>query len=126
MERHPRPTHIAPWFACASGLVEQPQLSLKTIIFEGGRRGFFNLEVFIANVEDGAVVNTGDPEFVAQLILPIDTMGPLPHKKILHNLLGSMVVWTFLTDVLAGVEESCLDRSLGADAAGEPRHGCRL
>ena len=106
--------------------MEKPQLSLKTIIFEGGRRGFFNLEVFIANVEDGAVFNSGDPEFVAQLILPIDTMGPLHHKQDLQNLLGTMVIWPFLTDVLAGVEESCLGRSLGAAAAGDPRHGCRL
>ena len=91
-----------------------------------GRRGFFNLEVDIENVEDGAVVNSGDPEFVAQLILTIDTMGPLPHNQDPQNLLGPMVVWKFLTDVLAGVEESLLGRSLGADAAGEPHHSCWL
>ena len=74
-------------------------------------------------MEDSAVVNSGGPEFVAQLILPVDTMGPLPHKQYLQNLLGPMVVWPFLTDVLAGVEESCLGRYIGADAAGEPCHG---
>ena len=43
--------------------------------------GFFNIEVATANVEDGTVVNFEDPTFVPQLILPIDTMGPLPHKQ---------------------------------------------
>ena len=57
-------------------------------------------------MEDGAIVNLGDPAFVAQMILPIDTMGPLPHKQDPQKLLGPMVVWKFLTDVLAGVEES--------------------
>ena len=57
-------------------------------------------------MEYGAVVNFWDPEFVAQLILPIDTMGPLLHKQDLQNLFGPVVVLTFLTDMLAGVEES--------------------
>ena len=77
-------------------------------------------------MEDGAVVSFGDTTFISQLILPIDTMGPLPHKQDLQNPLGPVVVWPFLTDLLDGVEESCLGRSLGADAAREPRHGCRL
>ena len=77
-------------------------------------------------MEDGAVVNFGDPAFIAQLILLIDTMGPLTHKQDLQNPLGPVVVWPFLTDVLAGVEESCLGRSLGTDADRDPRHGCRL
>ena len=94
-------------------------------IFKGCLRGLFNFEFATANVEDGSVI-FGDPAFVAQLILPIDTMGPLPHKQDLQNPLCPVVVRPFLTDVLAGVEESCLGRSLGADAAGEPRYGCRL
>ena len=53
-------------------------------------------------------------------------MGPLPHKQDVQNPLGPVVVWPFLTDLLAGVEESCLGRSLGADAARDPRHGCWL
>ena len=57
-------------------------------------------------MEQGAVVNLGDPAFIAQLILSIDTMGPLTHKQDLQNPLGPVVVWPFLTDVLAGVEES--------------------
>ena len=77
-------------------------------------------------MEYGADANFGDHAFVAQLILPIDTMGPLPHKQDVQNPLGPVVVWPFLTDLLAGVEESCLGRSLGADAARDPRHGCRL
>ena len=77
-------------------------------------------------MEDVAVVNFGDPAFVAQLILLIYTMGPLPHEQNLQNSLGLVVVQPFLTDVLAGEEEYFLSRSLGADAAGEPRHGCRL
>ena len=77
-------------------------------------------------MEDGTVVNFRDPAFVAHLILPVDTMGPLPHKQDLQNPLSPVVVWSFLADVLAGVEESCLGRSLGANAAGEPRHGCWL
>ena len=77
-------------------------------------------------MEDGAIVIFGDPAFVAQLILPIDTVVPLPHKQDLQNPLGPVVVWQFLTDVLAGVEEYCLGRSPGANAAGEPRNGCRL
>ena len=77
-------------------------------------------------MEDIVVVNFRDPELVAQLILLIDTMGPLPHKQDLQNLIGPVVVRTFFMDVLAGGGESCLGRSLGADAAGEPRHGCRL
>ena len=52
----------------------------------------------------GAVVNLWDTAFVAQLILSIDTMGPLPHKQDLQNPLGPVVVWPFLTGVLAGVE----------------------
>ena len=71
-------------------------------------------------MEEGAVVNFGDPEFVAQLILPIDTVGPLTHKQDLQNPLGPVVVQIFLTDVLAGVSQSFFYRSLGADAAGEP------
>ena len=55
-------------------------------------------------MEDGAVINFGDPAFVAQLILPIDTMGSLPHKQDLQNSLGPVVARPFLTDVLAGVE----------------------
>ena len=77
-------------------------------------------------MEDGVVVNFGDPAFVAESILPIDTMVPLPHKQDLQNTLGPVVFRPFLTDVLAGVEESCLSRSPGADAAGEPHHGCQL
>ena len=77
-------------------------------------------------MEDSAVVNFGDPELVAQLILPIDTMGPLTHKQDLQKPLGPVVVRPFLTDVLDGVEESCLGRSLGADASREPQHGCWL
>ena len=57
-------------------------------------------------MEDGAVVSFGDTAFISQLILPIDTMGPLPHKQDLQNPLGPVVVWPFLTDLLAGVEES--------------------
>ena len=89
-------------------------------IFGGGQRILLNLEVATANLEDFSVVNFGDTEFVAQLILPIDTMGTLPHKKYLQNLIGYVVVWTFLTDVLTGLEESCLGISLANDAAGEP------
>ena len=76
-------------------------------------------------MEYGAVVNFGDPAFVAQLILPIDTMVPLLHKQDLQNPIGPVVVRPFLTDILAGVEESFLGRSLGANAPGEPRRGCR-
>ena len=77
-------------------------------------------------MEYSAVVNFGDPAFVAQLILPIETMGLLPPKQDLQNPLCTVVVWPFLTDVLAGVEESFLGRSLGSNAYGEPQHGCRL
>ena len=73
-------------------------------IFEGGWRGLFNIEFSTANVEDGTVVNIRDPEYVAELILPIDTMGTLTHKQDLKNPLGPLVVQTFLTDLLAGVE----------------------
>ena len=76
-------------------------------------------------MEDGSV-DLGDPAFVAQLILPIETMGLLPHKQDLQNPLCTVVVQPFLTDVLAGVEESCLVRSLGVYATREPRHGCQL
>ena len=41
---------------------------------------FSNIEVATANVEDGDVVNFGNPVFAAQLILPIDTMCTLPHN----------------------------------------------
>ena len=51
-------------------------------------------------------VDFGDPSLIAKLILPIDTMGPLPHKQDLQNPIFPVVVWTFITDVLAGVEES--------------------
>ena len=71
-------------------------------------------------MEDGVVVNFRDPAFISQLILPIDTMGPLIHKQDLQNPLGPVVIRPFLTNVLAGVEESCLGRYLGAYAAGEP------
>ena len=77
-------------------------------------------------MEDGAVVNFGYPELLAHLILPIYTMILLPQKQDLQNPLGPAVVRPFLTDVLDGVGESFLGRSLGVDAAGEPRHGCRL
>ena len=55
-------------------------------------------------MEDGSVVNFGDPEFLAQLILPMNTMGPLTHKQDLQNPLGPVVVQPFPTDLLAGVE----------------------
>ena len=74
------------------------------VIFEGGWKGLFNLEVATANVEEGAVVNFGNPAFVAQLILPMDTMGPFPHKQDLQNPLGTVVVQPFYMYVLAGVE----------------------
>ena len=70
-------------------------------------------------MEDVSVVAFGDTAFVAQLILPINTMGTLPHKQDLQNPLFPEVVWLFLTYVLDGVEESFLGRSLGSDAAGE-------
>ena len=76
-------------------------------------------------MEDGSV-DFRDSAFAAQLILLIDMMGPLPHKQDLQNPLCPVVVRPFLTDVLAVVEESCLGRSLGAYAAGEPRHGCQF
>ena len=94
-------------------------------IFEGGCRGLLNFEVATSNVEDGSV-DFGDPVFIAQLILLIDTMGPLLHKKYIQNTICPVVVWKFLTDVLTGVEGSCLGISLGAYAAGEPQHGCQL
>ena len=75
----------------------------KDLIFEGGWWCFFDFEVATENVEDGSV-DFGDPAFVAQLILPIDTMGPLPHKQDLQNPLCPVAVQPFLTDVLAGVE----------------------
>ena len=71
-------------------------------------------------MEDGAIVNFGNPEFVAQLTLPIDTIGSLPDKQDHQNPLFSVIFWEFIMDVFTGAEESCLDRSLGADAAGEP------
>ena len=71
-------------------------------------------------MEDGAVINFGNPSFVAQLILPIDTMGPFHHKQDLQNPLFPVFVRPFLTDVFTGVGESCLGRSLGSDATGEP------
>ena len=55
-------------------------------------------------MEEGAVVNFGNPAFVAQLILPMDTMGPFPHKQDLQNPLGTVVVQPFYMYVLAGVE----------------------
>ena len=70
-------------------------------------------------MEDGST-DFGDLAFVAHLILPIDRMGPLPHKQDLQNPLCPVVVRPFLTYVLAGVEESCLKISLGAYADGEP------
>ena len=76
-------------------------------------------------MEDGSV-DFGDPAFVSQLIPPIDTMVPLPHKKYLQNPLCPVVVRPFLTDVLDGVEEYFLGRSLGAYATGELQHGCQL
>ena len=71
-------------------------------------------------MEDGSDVNFGDPTFVEHFILPIDTMVPLPNKQDLQRPLYPVVVRPFLTVVLAGVEEYCLVRSLGIDAAGEP------
>ena len=56
-------------------------------------------------MEDDAIVNFRDPAFLAQFILPIDTMVPLPHKQDLQNPLGSVVVRPFLINVLDGVEE---------------------
>ena len=76
-------------------------------------------------MEDSSV-NFGDPAFVAQLILLIDTMGPLPHKQDLQNPLCPVAVQPFPKDVLAGVEVSCLGTSLGAYATREPLHGCQL
>ena len=70
-------------------------------------------------MEDGSV-DFGNPAFLTQLILSIDTMGPLPHKQDLQNRFFTVVVRTFLTDVLAGVEEFCLGRSLGAYYTVEP------
>ena len=55
-------------------------------------------------MEDGTVVNFGDPEYAAELILPIDAMGTLTHKQDLQNPLGPVVVQPFPTDLLAGVE----------------------
>ena len=46
-------------------------------------------------MEDGSIVNFGDPAFVAQLILLIDTMVPLPRKQDLKNPLGPVVVRPF-------------------------------
>ena len=77
-------------------------------------------------MEDGSVVDFGDPTFLAQLILTIDTMGTLPHKQDPQNPIFHVVVRPFITDVLAGVEEYCLGISLGADAAGDPQHVCQL
>ena len=68
-------------------------------------------------MEDGSV-DFEDPAFVAQLIPPIDTMGPLPHKQDLQNPFFTVVVCPFLTEVSAGVEEYCLGRSLGAYYSG--------
>ena len=67
-------------------------------------------------MEDSAIVSFRDPTFAAQLILPIDTMGPLPHKQYLQNPLCPVVVRKFLMDMLAGVEESFLGRSIGDKA----------
>ena len=71
-------------------------------------------------------VDFGDPALVTQLILPIDAMFPLPHKQDLQNPLCHVVVRPFLMDFFAGVEESCLGRSIGAYASGEPRHDFQL
>ena len=60
-------------------------------IFEGDWRGFFNFEVATSNVEDGSV-NFKDQTFVAQFILTIDTMVPLPHKQDSQNPLFPVVV----------------------------------
>ena len=76
-------------------------------------------------MEDGSV-DLGDPAFVAQMILLIDRIGPLPHKQDLQNPFCPLVVQPFLTDLLAGVGEYFLGRSLGAYATGEPRHDFQL
>ena len=76
-------------------------------------------------MEDGSV-DFWDPAFVAHLILPIDTMGPLLHMQDLKNPLFPVVVRPFLIDVFAVVEEYFLGRSLGAYSTREPQHGCQL
>ena len=55
-------------------------------------------------MEDGSVINFGDPAFVAQFILLSEMMGPLPHNQDLHNTLCPVAVQPFLTDFFAGVE----------------------
>ena len=94
-------------------------------IFKGCLRGLFNFEFATANVEDGSV-DFGYPAFIAQFILPIYTMGLLPHMQDLQNMLFPVVFRPFLTNVLAGVEEFCLVRSLCAYAARVPQHGRQL
>ena len=53
-------------------------------------------------MEDGAVVNFGDPALIAKFILTIDTTGPLHHKQDLKNPLGPVVIQPFLTDFWLG------------------------
>ena len=83
-----------------------------------------NLEVFLGDVEDGVVIDVTNANEVAHLVLMTDPPDALAdHQRTIDTAL--VVLWPFLPNFLARVEESSHGGADSSDAAGESscRHG---
>ena len=59
-------------------------------------------------MEDCVVINFLNPTPVAKLILAIDSMGTLAHYQNPSELIGLVLIWPLVSDILAGVKEQTL------------------
>ena len=75
------------------------------LAIEGDGTAERNLEVFLGDVEDGVVVDVADADKVAHLVLMADPPDSLAdHQRTMDTAL--VVLWPFLSNFLARVEES--------------------
>jgi hypothetical protein len=94
------------------------------LTLEWDKRGRSNLEVFLRDVEEGAMVDIPNADKVAHLVLVLDPPNALANHQ--HTFETALVVlWPFVLNFLARVEESSHGRADGSNAAGEGslRHG---
>ncbi len=80
------------------------------LAWEGLHRRHVDLHILLDNVEDGAIVKIIDTHKVAHLNFLIDVPPALTcHKE--TNEMTLVIVWPFLLNALARVEEQCQSRA---------------
>ena len=68
-------------------------------------------------MEDCVVINFLNRTLIAKLVSAIDLVGTLVHYQNPSELLGLVLIWPLVSDLLAGVKEVSLGQTGGSDAS---------